>query len=274
MKGPQREPGAETGAESAEVRKARNGAGSRAVGKCGRSAEEVRKHSDPLPSTPSAGPDPGPAAALPLALVRKGEAKPREEVPAPAPCRPVKVESMEWGWVAVGTRDELLQAGLCKPAHFPAGRKRVAVGADESGADWLFQAQRGGRWKLSVSFPSRDRRLPSDIRRAEEAARVASMTAAEWRAECLGHVDFGALMIRRAASPPDSVEFRAGFTIDAGSMRLVNLHLEAVRSTIEAATVRFDPALRGSAISQAASELQGAAHRGLSAPLRLVKPST
>jgi DNA repair protein RadC len=77
--------GAKPGAESAEVRKARNGGGSRAVGECGRSAEEVRKLSVPLSSLPSAHPEAGPAAAPPLALVRTRAKKPREGLPAQPP---------------------------------------------------------------------------------------------------------------------------------------------------------------------------------------------
>ncbi len=91
MKAPQRGPGAKTGAESAEVRKARNGAGSRAVGQCGKSAEKVRKLNDPslpcLPS-PSACPDSGPAVAQPLALVRARADRPRESCPAWPPSKP------------------------------------------------------------------------------------------------------------------------------------------------------------------------------------------
>lgn len=86
------------GAESAEVRNASNGAGSRAAGKCGESAEVVRKlslsHSVPavpaLPA-PSAGRRrraPAAAAPLPaLPLVPPVPVPPREEPPAEAPTR-------------------------------------------------------------------------------------------------------------------------------------------------------------------------------------------
>lgn len=85
MKAPKREPGAAAGAESAEVRKARNGAGSRAVGKCGKSAERVRKHSAPVSIDAPACQ--APAAAQPLALVKPKAPKPREASPPrpPAP---------------------------------------------------------------------------------------------------------------------------------------------------------------------------------------------
>ena len=83
MKACQCVPGAETGAESAEVRKARNGEGSRAVVKCGKSAERVRKHSVPIPLAPSSGPDPSPTLAQPLALVRTQPENAREMAPAP-----------------------------------------------------------------------------------------------------------------------------------------------------------------------------------------------
>lgn len=83
MKAPKREPGAKTGAESAEVRKARNGAGSRAAAKCGKSAERVRKHTVPVPLDAPACL--APAAAQPLALVMPPAAQPREGFPPRTP---------------------------------------------------------------------------------------------------------------------------------------------------------------------------------------------
>lgn len=99
MTAQQRGPGAKSGAEGAEVRKASIHAGLQAGGRCGRSAEEVRKHTVPvLPAPalaptaapPSCPPAPGPAAAgLPLGLVRAhAPEKPREDDPGPAPYGP------------------------------------------------------------------------------------------------------------------------------------------------------------------------------------------
>ncbi len=79
------EPGAERGAGSAEVRKPKRGAGSWAVGECGRSAEEVRNLSlPPVPAplaTRPAPPGRGPAPSL----VRVRGRIQREELPAAAP---------------------------------------------------------------------------------------------------------------------------------------------------------------------------------------------
>ena len=78
-----REPGAKSGAESAEVRKARRGAGSRAAGKCGRSAEEVRNLSLPcLAAFPAARPAlpavvPAPSLARPKAGIRRESSPPQ-----------------------------------------------------------------------------------------------------------------------------------------------------------------------------------------------------
>jgi DNA repair protein RadC len=85
MKPPRREPGAETGAESAEVRKARNGAGSGAVVECGRSAEKVRNLSPTSVPSPAEAPPALPAAGPTPSLVRTLPAKRRELAPARPP---------------------------------------------------------------------------------------------------------------------------------------------------------------------------------------------
>ena len=78
MSAPAREPGAETGTETTEVRKASNGAGFKAVDRYGRSTEEVRKLSlSPVISSaasPSAAPDAGPTPR-PGARAGRGRAK-------------------------------------------------------------------------------------------------------------------------------------------------------------------------------------------------------
>ena len=107
--------GAKPGAESAEVRKARNGGGSRAVGECGRSAEEVRKLSVPLSSVPSAHPEAGPAAAPPLALARTRAKKPREGLPAQPPA------ARGDGWPEVTS---MAERGLMEPR--PAASSRAS----------------------------------------------------------------------------------------------------------------------------------------------------
>ena len=77
--------GAKCGAESAELRKAKRGAACRAVGECGRSAEEVRNLSLPPVSVALSllpmPPEPSPAPSLVLARGRKR----REESPAAPP---------------------------------------------------------------------------------------------------------------------------------------------------------------------------------------------
>jgi DNA repair protein RadC len=80
-----RQPAPKSGAESAEVRKSKRGAGSRGAVECGRSAEEVRNLSTSAVSPPpniqpvKLGDFPAPA------LVRARGRKPREDVPGPAP---------------------------------------------------------------------------------------------------------------------------------------------------------------------------------------------
>ncbi len=87
MKARRSEPGAETGAESAEVRNARNGVGSRGLGKCGKSAEEVRNLSVSPVSVPAATLAAPPSARLAPSLVPTLPETRREVIPAgpPAP---------------------------------------------------------------------------------------------------------------------------------------------------------------------------------------------
>ena len=85
MTTPNHEPGAANGAESAEVRKSSNGGGPGAVGKCGKSAEEVRNPClSSLPVVPECQPMP-PADDPAPSLVRFIGREPRERMPADAP---------------------------------------------------------------------------------------------------------------------------------------------------------------------------------------------
>lgn len=82
MKARRSEPGAETGAASAEVRNARNGAGSRAVGRCGKSAEEVRNLSVSPVSVPAEALPAPPCARLAPSLAPTLPETRREVIPA------------------------------------------------------------------------------------------------------------------------------------------------------------------------------------------------
>jgi hypothetical protein len=85
MKARGSEPGAETGAETVKVRKARNGAGSRGIQKCGRSGEKVRNlSSSPISAPAEALPAP-PSARLAPSLAHPLPEDRREMVPAGPP---------------------------------------------------------------------------------------------------------------------------------------------------------------------------------------------
>lgn len=79
------EPTPKRGAESAEVRKAKRAAGSRAVGRCGKSAEEVRNLSVPAIPASLAIVPPALKPSRTPALVQTTGKKRREELPATTP---------------------------------------------------------------------------------------------------------------------------------------------------------------------------------------------
>lgn len=145
--------GAASGAEGAEVRKPRIHAGWRAVGRCGRSAEEVRKHTAPVVPALPAGPlscPPAPelaAAGRPAGLVRaRAPENPREGGPAQAP----------YG------------AELRAPQGLVAGEREPAAGEDQA----------GGR---VLTHPAFDRPPVPNERRPGRKAGAVSLAAARRR---------------------------------------------------------------------------------------------
>lgn len=61
----------------------------------------------------------------------------------------------DWGWTYAASRDELLAAGVCTPAHFPEGKKRSASNYSASSREWELTKLKGGLWKLRV-YRTRD----------------------------------------------------------------------------------------------------------------------
>lgn len=123
-------PVAGTGAESAEVRELKLGAGSGAVGECGKSAEKVRNLSQSSCSVPvSSVPAPLPPSPA-LSLVRTLAEKLREVTPAPPPAwRGAGAEGVSsagfeylhrpWGELIYGSKAELQALGLAVGMAFP-----------------------------------------------------------------------------------------------------------------------------------------------------------
>ena len=94
--------------------------------------------------------------------------------------------------VAHGTREQLLAAGLCTPAHFPPGLKRVACGHDHQGRWWCLE-KTGGWWKLQWNDTNEEReeaRLAVQVASQQKSVAAALRARVEagpdaWRAECL-----------------------------------------------------------------------------------------
>ena len=91
------------------------------------------------------------------------------------------IEETEGWWEATGTRDQLLAAGLCFPAHFPEGRQRSAGGCESTATGprhWVLVRRCGGVWELRVIRPEAE--LPAYRRaKAERERRAEERAAAE-----------------------------------------------------------------------------------------------
>jgi hypothetical protein len=72
-----------------------------------------------------------------------------------APADLVRVEQFGWGSTAFGTREALIESGICTANHFPTGRKRCVAGgkwADESDPRWTMYRVKANQWECSRWF--------------------------------------------------------------------------------------------------------------------------
>lgn len=179
------------------------------------------------------------------------------------------------GWSAHGTREQILAADLCTPAHFPEGRKRyrcrwdLEPGGERNEGWWFMERLKGGLWRLMVQ-PAKEQResLRHEMilrRRAAEALELMPKSAEEWRRERLGFISGTLHTLKSRLKPSDGFHFVTGTT----EVEALIARIELVLANAETGVDEEAHAARISELQQAADP--GAARvQGLRAPLRLV----
>ncbi len=178
-------------------------------------------------------------------------------------------EHTEYFWSATGTREQLIEAGLCTPAHFPEGRKRTIVRAY-----WSMTYQRGGRWKFNIN---RTREETARFRAAREA-RIAAVdlldrmptTPEHWRAHVAAGVDKGLDYVRRCLKEDWNDEAASGFSLSPEAMRALEVQFARIRLVLANAAVSFDASARQASIESLRQDFGEDCMPRLRAPLKLV----
>jgi hypothetical protein len=174
----------------------------------------------------------------------------------------VEVVSYEWGTKAKGTREQLIAAGLCSPAHFPEGRKRSIYGAGY----WM--EKKGTTWTLSINAPESERESRRKARLDREARekRIEAMprTPVAWRE--------GKAFPLRAAIAAISMctESEGGFYLSQRDVTLIRALSHRIAMVVNNAQVHFDAARRDAYMGRGSAPAEQLATPKLRAPLRLV----
>jgi len=88
-----------------------------------------------------------------------------------------------FGWTYVASRDDLLAAGVCTPAHFPEGKKRTAwKHRNWPGRQWGLTKLKGGLWELRIERTPGERATFEAQQRSMAASRRSSeFTEERWK---------------------------------------------------------------------------------------------
>jgi hypothetical protein len=175
---------------------------------------------------------------------------------------PIVYTSEERCWTAIGTREQLIGAGLATPAHIPTGLKRLAHDRDQHGRWWCARRLRGGRWSFSVHRTADE---VATYKRAHlDRERVAAMakTPTEWRAKQLQR--FHAM----AALLYDTLETRCGYALSDSAMASIDALFTRIELVVANGEVMLDAAKR-EAYVRSLSDVHDAMP-SLRVPLRLV----
>lgn len=150
------------------------------------------------------------------------------------------IESREWIWIAAGTREQLLEAGLCSPSHFPVGRKRQNRGKD-NGRWWRIEYVRGGVWNLIVDKTPEEREA-FRTKTKKEIQQSLPSTVEDWRREALRDVDTAARILCMRLYEEGIAPSGFGFSVDG--MAAIKRQLARVRMLAANLPIVFNEAVR------------------------------
>lgn len=171
----------------------------------------------------------------------------------------VAVESDDWKTKATGTKENLIQAGLCVPAHFPDGRKRSLYSKEYS------LTKKDSIWTLTIwtSQDEREQRKQARLEREarERRLRLTAKTAAEWREKKSFSLSLAMAAIDQCT------ENDGGFHMQEKDIALIRALSKRLAMVVNNAQVQAEPNL---VRAEEGSTLAQPPVARLRAPLRLV----
>lgn len=172
-----------------------------------------------------------------------------------------------------GTREQMLAASVCTPAHFPPDKKRVSRGRDANGRWWHMRAAKRGTWMLEVSSTKEEVQARLSACAARKSAlqeiELAPTSAEQALARLCNEADSSCRWLIKQLRPT-SVVVGAPYRVDDRTVDLVEALVARVRVALaNAVVVRDDAAWER--LQEAAREPAAGAPPRLRAPLRIIK---
>lgn len=172
-----------------------------------------------------------------------------------------------------GTREQMLAASVCTPAHFPPDKKRVSRGRDANGRWWHMRAAKRGTWMLEVSSTKEEVEARLSALAARKSAQAEIEAAPASAEQALDRLNAEAVSSCRwliKQLRPNSVVAGAPYRVDDRTVELIEALLARVRIALaNAVVVRDDAAWER--LQEAAREPEAGAPPRLRAPLRIIK---
>lgn len=168
---------------------------------------------------------------------------------------PMTVVSELHYWRATGTREQLLQAEIITPAHFPTGRKRTAWGIDECGHDWSVESVpgSGGRWEVIIrrtkdeidEIKKRDQAIASRKYRLERLA----ASSAQQRQKLLEAAELLPLHMVIERAEGASI-FASGYTLSEAAVHELKALAARMQLILSNAPISFDQAKHAAIVAE------------------------
>lgn len=171
-------------------------------------------------------------------------------------------------WLATGTREQLLSAGLCVLSHFPTGRKRIAYGNDGV-RDWSLTAIRGGQWKLKVWRTKADEEEFVCLQAARRKAEGLPTSTETWRAEMLSAMEEEVRMICNLFEAGSSLA-EVGFSFNDSAHSAILAQLSRLLTVARSAPITFNGDKRDATLTKLQARLGSDVVPSLKPQLRLV----